>query len=252
VTTATAIPRATLFGLDVDALDSGATLDRAFEIADLGRPSQHVALNAAKVILATRDEQLHDIIASCDLVSADGSSVVWASRLLRRPLPERVAGIDLFTAILERAETTGHSVYFLGATQDVLDEMLSRLRIRFPSLNVAGARNGYWDSDEEVVAAVAASGADFLFLALPSPRKEFWLREYLDGLSVPFVMGVGGSFDVLAGKVGRAPRLVQRIGCEWVWRLGQEPRRMWKRYLVGNTRFIALTIGEWWRLRGSR
>ena len=252
MTTATLTRRVQLFGLDVDALDAETTLDRAFEIAGGGESSQHVALNAAKVVLAQKDGQLRDIITGCDLVSADGSSVVWASRLLRRPLPERVAGIDLFTSILERAEVTGHAVYFLGATQDVLDEMLARLLTRHPRLNVVGARNGYWEDDDEVVASVAATGADFLFVALPSPRKEYWLREHLERLSVPFVMGVGGSFDVLAGKVGRAPRWVQTVGCEWLWRLGQEPRRMWKRYLVGNTRFVALTMSEWWRMRRTR
>ncbi|MGE3796043.1 MAG: WecB/TagA/CpsF family glycosyltransferase [Dehalococcoidia bacterium] len=249
MTASTADRRVDLFGLPVDALDAGATLDRAFEIADRGAPAQHVALNAAKVVLANRDESLREIIKGCDLVSADGSSVVWASRVLRKPLPERVTGIDLFAALLERAEETGHRVYFLGATQDVLDEMLSRLRMRHPRLQVAGARNGYWDDDDEVVGAVAAADADFLFLALPSPRKEFWLAEHLERLSVPFVMGVGGSFDVLAGKVQRAPRWVQKAGCEWVWRLGQEPGRMWKRYMVGNSRFVALTVSEWWRSR---
>jgi N-acetylglucosaminyldiphosphoundecaprenol N-acetyl-beta-D-mannosaminyltransferase len=252
MTTVASPRRVDLFGLDVDALDSAATLDRAFQIADARVPSQHVALNAAKVVLARRDDRLREIIRGCDLVSADGSSVVWASRVLGRPLPERIAGIDLFQAILERAEATGHRVYFLGSTQEVLDEMLSRLRVRHPRLQVAGARNGYWDDDDDVIARVAASDADFLFLALPSPRKEFWLRQHLEGLSVPFVMGVGGSFDVLAGRVRRAPSWVQRIGCEWVWRLGQEPRRMWKRYMVGNSRFVALTLSEWWRLRRAR
>ncbi len=174
---------------------------------------------------------------------------MWASRILGQPLPERVAGIDLFVAILERAASTGHSVYFLGATDEVLDELVRRISRRFPTLRIAGSRNGYWSDDGEVIDAVRAAHPDFLFLAIPSPRKEFWLNEHLQALGVPFVMGVGGSFDVLAGKVKRAPLWVQKLGCEWLYRVCQEPRRMWKRYLFGNARFIQLTFKEWRRTR---
>jgi N-acetylglucosaminyldiphosphoundecaprenol N-acetyl-beta-D-mannosaminyltransferase len=209
--------------------------------------SQHVVLNAAKVVLMTEDERLRDIIATCNLVNADGTSVVWASRMLGSPLPERVAGIDLFLRIVERASQTGHRVYFLGATDDVLDSMLAVFRKNHPGLQIGGWHNGYWGDDEAVVAAVREAKPSFLFLAIPSPRKEYWLRDHLAELEVPFVMGVGGAFDVVAGKVKRAPQWVQRIGFEWMYRLMQEPRRMWKRYLHGNTAFILLTLREWRR-----
>lgn len=242
-------PQVQLFGVHIDALDAGQTLDRAFELADRGVPSQHVVLNASKVVQMDADERLREIIDGCDLVNADGASVVWASRLLGRPLPERVAGVDLFTAIVERAASTGHRLYFLGATDEVLDEMIRRLRKRHPGIQICGARNGYWSDDGEVIDAIRMASPDFLFLAIPSPRKEYWLHQHLGDLGVPFVMGVGGSFDVLAGKVRRAPVWVQRIGCEWLYRLCQEPRRMWKRYLVGNTKFLGLTAREWRRTR---
>ena len=242
-------PQVQLFGVHIDALDAGQTLDRAFELADRGVPSQHVVLNASKVVQMDADEQLREIIDGCDLVNADGASVVWASRLLGRPLPERVAGVDLFTAIVERAASTGHRLYFLGATDEVLDEMIRRLRKRHPGIQICGTRNGNWSDDGEVIDAIRMASPDFLFLAIPSPRKEYWLHQHLGDLGVPFVMGVGGSFDVLAGKVRRAPVWVQRIGCEWLYRLCQEPRRMWKRYLVGNTKFLGLTAREWRRMR---
>lgn len=238
-----------LFGVDVDALTMDETLDRVFAIVNRGEPVQHVVINAGKVVLMSDDGALRDVIAACPLVNADGASVVWASRLLGRPLPERVAGIDLFMKIVERAEVTGHRPYFLGARDDVLVEMLGRFEERYPKLNVAGARNGYWDDDAEVIAAIRNAQPDFLFVAIPSPRKEFWLAEHAKELGVPFMMGVGGSFDVVAGKVRRAPVWVQRIGAEWVYRLCQEPRRMWRRYLVGNSRFVALVAGEWWGQR---
>ncbi len=132
--------RVRLFDVDVDALDATGTLDRVFELVDRPTPSQHVVLNAAKVVQMASDPQLRDIVRSCDLVNADGASIVWASRLLGRPVPERVAGIDLFTAIVERAASSGHGVYFLGATDEVLDEMLARFRRRFPTLRIAGSR----------------------------------------------------------------------------------------------------------------
>jgi N-acetylglucosaminyldiphosphoundecaprenol N-acetyl-beta-D-mannosaminyltransferase len=249
ITAPAPIRRVSLFGVDVDALSFDETIDRAFELAEASGTSQHVVLNAAKVVLMSKDDRLRNIVAGCDLVNADGQSVVWASRLLGRPLPERVAGIDLFNAIVERAARTGHRLYFLGATDEVLTAMIGVLRARYPALVIAGHHNGYWSDDNDVIAEVRRAQPHFLFLAIPSPRKEYWLSQHLDSLAVPFVMGVGGTFDVVAGKVRRAPRWAQRIGCEWVYRLVQEPRRMWKRYLRGNSAFLALTAREWARSR---
>ena len=241
--------RRDLFGVEIDALDMAHTVDRIMSLIDQRVKVQHVALNAAKVVMVSKDAKLRAVIRACPVVNADGQSVVVASRLLRKPLPERVAGIDLFAELVKRSAENGRSVYFLGARDDVLDVLLRRFRIQYPTLRVAGFRNGYWSDDAEVIQQVRAAQPDLLFLAIPSPRKEFWLAEHLPALGVPFAMGVGGSFDVLAGKVKRAPKWVQRIGCEWVYRLVQEPRRMWKRYLVGNTAFMWLTIKELWRSR---
>ena len=241
--------RRDLFGVEVDALDMDDTVDRIMTLIDQRVQVQHVVLNASKVVMMSKDAKLRSVIRACPVVNADGQSVVIASRLLRRPLPERVAGIDLFVELVKRSAENGRSVYFLGARDDILEEMISRFRTQYPTLRIAGFRNGYWDNDAEVVEQVHAAQPDLLFVAIPSPRKEFWLAEHLAALGVPFAMGVGGSFDVLAGKVKRAPKWVQRIGCEWVYRLVQEPRRMWKRYLVGNTTFMWLTIKELWRSR---
>jgi N-acetylglucosaminyldiphosphoundecaprenol N-acetyl-beta-D-mannosaminyltransferase len=161
-----------------------------------------------------------------------------------------VAGIDLFERLVETAARDGRSVYFLGAQPEVVARVAEVFRERHPALDVAGFRDGYWgDDDLGVVAEVQDARPDYLFLAVPSPRKEFWLSEHLSSLGVPFVMGVGGSFDVVAGRTGRAPQIVQRLGLEWAWRLVQEPRRMWRRYLVGNLAFVRLTAREWRRTR---
>lgn len=242
-----------LFGVEVDALTMLESVEATRAMVECGAVHQHVCVNAAKVVELERSPQLRSVIASCDLVSADGQAVVWAARFLGRPLPERVAGIDLFERLLAEAAQEGLPVYFLGARRDVVEQVATRAQQRYPGLRVAGARDGYWSSEEEpgVVAGVAASGAAVLFLAVPSPRKELFLQRYAAELGVPFLMGVGGSFDVLAGRTRRAPSWAQRAGLEWLYRLGQEPRRMLRRYLVGNTAFVLLTLRARKRL-GSR
>jgi N-acetylglucosaminyldiphosphoundecaprenol N-acetyl-beta-D-mannosaminyltransferase len=177
---------------------------------------------------------------------ADGQSVVWASRLLRRRLPERVAGVDLFERLLELAARDGWSVYLLGARADVLATLQQRLGERFPALKIAGARDGYFpDTASPTVAAdITESGADMLFLGMTSPKKEIFLGDYGETLGVPVLHGVGGSFDILAGITKRAPQLWQRLGLEWLYRVVQEPRRLWRRYLTTNATFIALVLRE--------
>jgi len=208
------------------------------------KPLIHAALNAGKVVAAAGDGAFRSVMNSFDVVTADGMSIVWASRLLGYPPVERITGIDLMQALLARAWERKYAVYFLGATDDVLCRMAARLSGTFPGLRVAGASNGYFspDRDAEVVAGIAASGADILFVAMPTPKKEVFLVENRERLGVPFAMGVGGSFDVLAGQVARAPKWLQLAGMEWAFRLAQEPRRLWRRYLFSNTRFIRLVL----------
>jgi N-acetylglucosaminyldiphosphoundecaprenol N-acetyl-beta-D-mannosaminyltransferase len=235
-------PRADILGCPIDRLSMDQTLAAIERAIAAGRYTQHMAINAAKLVAMQNDPRLCQIIDGCGLVNADGQSVVWASRLLKDPLPERVAGIDLMDALLDLAERRGYRVYFLGARADVLDRAVSRLLTRFPKLAVAGARDGYFADDEapEVCDAIRASHADVLFVAMSSPRKEYFLGQHGPDLGVPFVMGVGGSIDVTAGMTRRAPAVWQRLGLEWLFRLLQEPRRMFRRYAITNTRFIAL------------
>ncbi|HWS44464.1 MAG TPA: WecB/TagA/CpsF family glycosyltransferase [Acidimicrobiia bacterium] len=241
--------RVELFGVQVDALTLDDTIAAARAMIATGQPHQHVVLNAAKVVEMAHDPALRRVVQGCDLVNADGMAVVWAGRVLHAPLPERVAGIDLFERLVRAARDDGYSVYFLGATDEVVERTVEAFTARYPGLRVAGSRNGYWDDDSAVIEQVRSASPDILFLAIPSPRKEFWLNEHLHALGVPFVMGVGGSFDVIAGKVSRAPQWMQRSGLEWAWRLVQEPRRMWRRYLFTNSAFIRMTWHEWWKGR---
>ncbi len=249
---APARPRTRLFGLDVDALTMDQTVDAVRGMVGCGAPHQHVCLNAAKVVEIDRHPELADVVNGCDLVSVDGQAVVWASRVLGAPVPERVAGIDLLDHLLADAAARGQRVYLLGARDEVVRRTAEIAVARHPGLLVAGARSGYWTPEQEadVVADVAASGAAMLFVALPSPRKEHFLQQWGTQLGVPFRMGVGGSFDVMAGVTRRAPWWMQRAGLEWSYRLLQEPRRMFTRYLVGNTAFVWLVLAA--RRRGER
>ncbi|MGI8665374.1 MAG: WecB/TagA/CpsF family glycosyltransferase [Jatrophihabitans sp.] len=238
-----------LFGLEVDALTIGEVLALSEQRLQDREQLQVGVVNAAKMVKLRRDVLLRESLLTCDLMLADGQSVVWASRILRRPLPERVAGIDLFERLLELAERTDRSVFLLGAKAEVLAALQLSLAERFPALRIAGARDGYYSPDQaaEVAEQVRASGADMLFLGMVSPKKEMFLGSYGQAMGVPIMHGVGGSFDVLAGVTKRAPVLWQRLGCEWLYRLLQEPGRLWKRYLTTNSAFAWQLLQELFR-----
>jgi N-acetylglucosaminyldiphosphoundecaprenol N-acetyl-beta-D-mannosaminyltransferase len=235
-----------LFGLPFAALRLRDVVEICAETFRRGGHLTVGVANAAKIVWMRSDLALRDATLASDLLLADGMSVVWASRILGRPLPERVAGIDLFLELLRQAESSRRPVYFLGAEENVLRAMLARISRDYPGLPVAGARHGYFsDSEEPAVAeAVRASGAAYLFLGISSPTKELFLSRWGRSLGVHVCHGVGGSFDVLAGKTRRAPRWLQRAGLEWLYRLLQEPRRLWKRYLYTNAVFLALVVKE--------
>lgn len=238
--------RRLLFGLNIDGVRMDEAIERCRQAVLTREPVLVGVLNAAKIVNLRHDPALRDAILACNLLLADGQSVVWASRLLRRPLPERVAGIDLFEGLLDLAHREHHAIYLLGARPQVLAALELTIARRWPGLRIAGSRHGYFDDSQgaEVAADIRASGADMLFLGMASPKKETFLRRFHDELGVPVLHGVGGSFDVLAGITRRAPLAWQRLGLEWAYRLLQEPGRMWKRYLVTNTAFIALTMRE--------
>ncbi|MEU5841252.1 WecB/TagA/CpsF family glycosyltransferase [Rhodococcus sp. NPDC047139] len=232
--------------MPIDAVTMDEAVARCLDALEHRNRMTVGVLNAAKTVRLRKDTALRDSLLECDMLLADGQAVVWAGNLLGYPLPERVTGIDLFTSLLATADSEHLSVYLLGAEQSVLDDLVKVLAAKYPGLRIAGAQNGYFaPSDEEPIAQkIRASGADMLFLGMPSPRKENFLRRWEDLLEVPIRHGVGGSFDVLAGITKRAPERWQRAGMEWAYRLLQEPRRMWRRYLTTNTAFLFLLARE--------
>jgi N-acetylglucosaminyldiphosphoundecaprenol N-acetyl-beta-D-mannosaminyltransferase len=233
-----------LFGLDIDALTLEESVRRCMGAVADRQPIEVGVVNAAKIVRMREDRHLREAVAGADLILADGQSVVWASRFLGAPLPERVAGIDLFTGLLAAAERDGRSVYLLGARPEVLAATLAEVRRRHPDLVIAGSRDGYFTDGEaaEVADAVRGSGADLLFLGMTSPKKELFCARHGTRTGAMVIHGVGGSFDVLAGLVRRAPQAWQRLGLEWLYRLLQEPRRLGPRYLETNVKFISLAL----------
>lgn len=227
----------------VNAVTMEETISEVERIISERKPTQHVVINALKVNLMNKNQELKKIVNSCPLINADGVSILWAAKKFGIPLKERVAGIDLFLNLVKVAAEKGYKIYLFGAREDVVQKVKSIFLEQYPTLHIVGVRNGYFSDEEEpeIVADMADSGADMMFVAFSSPRKEFWVNRYLNELHIPFVMGVGGSFDVVAGITARAPKWMQDHGLEWFYRFIQEPRRLWERYIIGNWKFVVYT-----------
>ncbi|MER8554130.1 WecB/TagA/CpsF family glycosyltransferase [Mesorhizobium sp. M0976] len=246
--------RREFLGAPIHALTMAETLAIADEAMTVRRPLHHVVVNVAKLVTMRQNAELREDVAGADVVNVDGIGVLWGARLCGVALPERVAGVDIMINLLSLCAKRGFRPYLLGAEQNVLDAVVARLAKDHPSLVIAGMRNGYFKPEDEagIVAAINASGADCLLVAMPTPRKERFLKRYRDELAASFVMGVGGSFDVYGGKVARAPRLIQAAGLEWLFRVVQEPRRLWRRYYHTNTAYAGLLCREFWERRWRR
>lgn len=227
----------------VNAISMEETVTEVERIIKTGKPTQHVVINALKVNLMNENAELQKIVNSCPLINADGASIIWAAKKLGIPLKERVAGIDLFENLVKMAAEKGYKIYLFGAKEEVVQKVKKTFEEQYPSLQIVGVRNGYFSEDDEpeIVKEMAESGADMMFVAFSSPKKEFWVNKYLNNLHIPFVMGVGGSFDVVAGVTARAPKWMQDHSLEWFYRFIQEPRRLWGRYVIGNCKFVAYT-----------
>jgi N-acetylglucosaminyldiphosphoundecaprenol N-acetyl-beta-D-mannosaminyltransferase len=239
--------RITLMGCTIDNLSMEETLQAIEGFIHTGQPHQHVVVNVDKLVKASRDPELRRIINECALINVDGMPVVWASRLLGKPLKERVAGVDLFEALMRRAGEKGWRVFLLGAKEEVVSKVASTYQHRYPKLVLAGFRNGYWKGEAEeaqVVNEIRDARPDLLFVAISSPKKEQFLGRWQAEMKIPFAMGVGGSFDVAIGHVKRAPVWMQKSGLEWFYRFLQEPRRMFRRYFIEDMAFIWLLIKE--------
>lgn len=206
-----------------------------------------VVVNASTVVDLQTNSELRESINNSDIITADGQSVVWASQILKKTLKEKVTGFGLMQNIVEMANKNKYKIFFLGATNEVLNKLIKVYVAKYSSAIIAGSHNGYFNKEEEsrVVQEIVDSDANILFVAISSPKKENFLSQNKEALKkVSFIMGVGGCFDIIAGKTKRAPVWMQNSGLEWLYRLIQEPKRMWRRYLIGNVKFILLVFRE--------
>ena len=236
-----------LLGVSFEAVAMESVVARCLEFCRAPRTSHTViTANAFHLCMLRRHRELALSCRAAHLTVADGMSVVWALRASGQPAPERVAGVDLMAHLLAAAGEHRLRVYFLGARREVVTALVETSRIQYPGIEIAGFRDGYFGVDDhlKIVEEIRASQAHILFVGMPSPFKEVWCERHRERLDVPVIIGVGGSFDVLAGFIRRAPRWVQRAGLEWLWRLMMEPRKLWKRYLTTNFEFIWLAGRE--------
>ena len=242
VTSNSSVSRQDFLGVPIDFLSMTQTIAAVDHAIQSRECLQHVCINVAKFVAMRKNKELEHDVRSSDIISADGMGIVWAARLLGIRVPQRGPGIDLMEGVLELCATKGYRPYFLGAAPNVLEITSANIQRRFPGLELAGSQHGYFQEDQEseVVATIRTSRADCLFIAMPTPRKEQLLARFRADFGVPFIMGVGGAFDVFAGRVHRAPRLVQNIGLEWLFRTVQEPLRLGPRYVKTNAAFVSI------------
>lgn len=225
--------RVDILGAPVDCVTMDEAVERVARLVESGRPCRVVTLNPEYLYRSLFEPELLGPVRRADLVTADGEGIVWAGRVAGTPFPERVTGIDLMLRLVRRAVVEGWRVYFLGAAPGVAGEAAENLHREFPGLQVAGTFHGYFGPDEEerVAGEIRRAAPQLLFVALGAPKQEFWIDRYVDRIGPVVAMGVGGSFDVVAGRVTRVPAWMRRWKIEWLGRLLREPSR-WRRMIV--------------------
>lgn len=230
----------------IDVLNINETIELVEKYVETKTPLHLMGVNADKINEVNQNEKMKKIVNSCGIINADGASVVLASKYLKKPLPERVAGIDLMMDLIKLSANKKYSIYLLGAKQEVVEKTEDVLKTKFPNLIISGIHNGYFKKEEwkDISKELKDKKPDFVFVGITSPIKEY-LIEYLqnDGNNCVF-MGVGGSFDVISGNIPRALKWMQKMNLEWLFRTMQEPKRLFKRYFVGNRVFIKAIIKE--------
>ena len=243
--------RIEILGVKVDVLNVQETIDLVNKYIKSKTPLHLMGVNADKINEAQNNPKLMEIINKCGVINADGASIILASQYLNTPLPERVAGIDLMQDLVNLSEKNNYSIYLLGAKEEVVQKTKDVLMEKYPKLNICGVKNGYFTDDEwyNIADDIKKVNPDIVFVGITSPKKEY-LIEFLQNQGISAVMmGVGGSFDVISGFIKRAPKWMQKCNLEWLFRVIQEPKRLFKRYFVGNIVFIKAIKKEKKRLK---
>lgn len=221
------VPVVSIFGIPISKMGFQDTIRWLTEAVASGRPHQIITANPIMVMAALRDPAYFAMMKRAELIVPDGAGIVWAAGYVGNPVAERVPGIELMQEMLRIGETRGWKVFILGASAEVIQAAAERIRADHPKLRLVGARNGYFgpEQDEEVIAEIRQASPDLLFVGRSAPTQEPWIDRFKEQLNVPVMMGVGGSFDILSGKLKRAPKLFRQLKLEWFYRLLQEPYR---------------------------
>lgn len=231
----------------IDVLDLKQTVNEVKRYLTENKPLHLMGVNADKINMLNENERLKHIVNSCGIINADGASIVLAGRFLGKPLPERVAGIDLMLELVKLACTEQYKIFLLGAKQEIVEKTAEVLLEKFPSLDIAGLRNGYFKREQwdDIASQIEDSRAQIVFVGISSPLKEYLIDYFLNEKKINCIfMGVGGSFDVISGAIKRAPLWMRRLNLEWLFRFLQEPIRLFNRYFVGNWKFVIAVCRE--------
>lgn len=227
-------PRVEILGIGVDPVSMEEALARIERFIAEGIPRMVVTADSSGIVEAQSDVQWKDILLNADLVTPDSAGVVWASRRLGSPVRDRVSGVDLVERICHLSSIKGWRLFFLGAGKGVADQAADKMRLKYPGVNIVGTHDGFFPKSDEisVVAEVRSVAPDVVFVAMGIPKQEKFIAEHLYELGAKVAMGVGGTFDVLSGSVRRAPKLLQRLRLEWLWRLVLRPSKWRKNILL--------------------
>jgi N-acetylglucosaminyldiphosphoundecaprenol N-acetyl-beta-D-mannosaminyltransferase len=249
-------PSLHLLGIPFHRLNIDQVLARITSFISAGEVSRQICLsNAYTVSLCWKDAELRRVFDRADLVLADGMSIVWGGRMIGINLPERVAGPDLFESLCALAERMGYRLYFLGSTLNNLAQLKEVLLRKWPRLQIAGTHSPPMcetlgpEENRIIFEELRVAKPDILFVGMSSPKQEKWIASNLKNLEVPVSIGIGAAFDFMSGRMPRAPLFFQESGLEWLYRLYREPRRLWKRYLLGNFIFLSHLGAAWIRFR---
>ena len=238
--------RIEIMGAPIDPYTMEQTVSRTKDFVETGVFAHLAGVNADKLLQMRSDQTMDRMIRQCEIVNADGASMVMAARRLGIDIPERVAGIDLMHELCRLSQSEGYRIFLLGATRDTVETARRKLEESYPGLDICGIMDGYFDDEDfsAVGEEVASSRPNIVFVGITSPKKEHVIEHFLlMGLKGVYV-GVGGSFDVISGSIPRAPLWMQRMGLEWLFRMMKEPKRLMRRYVMGNARFMRLVSRE--------
>ena len=218
-----------LFGYRLENLSFDETKKKIVEFINEGRKAIITPINPEKIMKSFKDDKLREILLNSDLLLPDGYGIIFASKILKIQLKERITGIDMFEALLDYANENRLSIYFLGTQEEILKKVIERIEKEHPGIKIAGYHNGFFKEENEVLEDLKDKKFDILFVAMGSPKQEYFIYDNFDKIDAKIFMGVGGSFDVFSGKLKRAPYLIRKLGLEWLYRFILEPRKRFPR-----------------------